>query len=125
MSAAETDEKSAVLDRIVESLTGSIASAKAGKLASFARNYIRRIPVHELREHPSEHWRGLISGHFEFARKRIRGKTLLRVFNPVEGTDGWTSNHTVVEHPNPIPSSRLPPSPRCPQSSHCPPRRYS
>ena len=97
MSAAETDGKKAILDKIVENLGDSIAAAQASKLASFARHYLRRIPLQELAEHPVEHWQGLIHGHFEFARKRIRGQTLIRVYNPVVDTHGWASTHTVVE----------------------------
>ena len=97
MSAAQTDETCVILDQIIESLSESIAPAKDGTLEVFARQYLRRIPVHELDQHPVDYWRGLINGHFEFARKRIRGKTLIRVFNPVAASEGWTTTHTVVE----------------------------
>ena len=97
MSAANTDGKNAIVDQIVESLSDSIVPAKASKLVSFARHYLRRISARELSKHPAEHWRGMINGHFEFGRKRIRGQTLMRVFNPVEENDGWTTSHTVIE----------------------------
>jgi len=97
MSVAETDSKNAILDQIVDSLSDSVAPARASKLATFTRHYLRRIPSDELSQHPTEHWQGLINSNFEFARKRIRGQTLMRVFNPVIQTNGWASTHTVIE----------------------------
>ena len=65
--------------------------------ARFVRHYYARVPDEALVERVLLDLYGAALAHWNFARRRAPGETLLRVYNPVLEAHGWESTHTVVE----------------------------
>ena len=88
-----------VLDRIANAAErlGSGLDIDAGR---FARSYFSDLSTDDLTASPPEHLAAAALGHLEFARQRRPGSPSIRVFNPTEARDGWSSEHTVVEMVN-------------------------
>ncbi len=66
-------------------------------LAAFARDYYRGVDESDLRAADPATLAAAAASHLRFGRVRRPGHALVRVFNPTEERDGWTSNRTVVE----------------------------
>jgi glutamate dehydrogenase len=65
--------------------------------ADFVRQYYHGVAEEDLAEHPSEELAAAALSHLRFAAVRNAPRALVRIYNPDEERDGWTSRHTVVE----------------------------
>ena len=66
----------------------------------FARQFLRHYPAVEDEAYTPAEQARMISGAFDFMRRRKPGELLIRVYNPAEQEHGWSSTHTVVEMVN-------------------------
>src|SRR6056297_2086212 len=67
---------------------------------AFARQFLRNYPAIEDEEDSGAQRSRMVSGFFDFLRQRRAGELLIRVYNPTEQANGWSSSHTVVEMVN-------------------------
>jgi glutamate dehydrogenase len=63
----------------------------------FVQSYYRGVDEDDLRERTPAALAAAALRHLQFGTTRRAGRPLVRVFNPTEAQDGWTSTHTVVE----------------------------
>ncbi|MEE8338824.1 MAG: NAD-glutamate dehydrogenase, partial [Xanthomonadales bacterium] len=93
-------QKQVLLEQVVSILEGQL-SARYARLASlYVEYYFRRVPLDDMaREAPATLAR-IVSNQLEFLKIRLPGQTLIRIFNPEMKTDGWESQHTIIEMVN-------------------------
>jgi glutamate dehydrogenase len=63
---------------------------------SFVRAYYANVATEDLAGRDPKQLSTIALSHLAFARRR-RGRALVRVFNPTQREDGYTSAHTVIE----------------------------
>jgi len=66
-------------------------------IKAFVKQYFSHLVLDEIQAHDPEDLAKLAVHHLKTGRTRKNKKTLVRVFNPDEQTDGWEMGHTVVE----------------------------
>src|SRR6056297_3914499 len=67
---------------------------------AFVRQFLRHYPAVADDEDSAAQRARMVSGFFDFLRQRRPGELLIRVYNPTEESNGWSSTHTVVEMVN-------------------------
>ena len=96
MYRRSADPRSRFVDRIVE-----LAVAAAGELrvniGEFVEQYYRNTALDDLKGREPEDLAGAALAHLRLALRREPGAPRIRVCNPVTGTDGWSSDHTIVQ----------------------------
>jgi glutamate dehydrogenase len=86
-----------ILDRI------AARAKRAGRRDSpvpvdvFANLYYHGVAEEDLEDREIVDLAGSARAHLAFGRRRRRGETLVRVYNPESRRDGWSSTHTIVE----------------------------
>ena len=63
----------------------------------FIRQYYHGVAEEDLTEYPSEHLAAAALSHLRFATTRKPRRPCVRVYNPDEASDGFSSKHTIVE----------------------------
>ena len=89
--------KAARIDAVVALIDARSEKSERAPLTTFARGYFERADPEDIVARQVEDLYGALLSHWQFARKRERGATKVRVFNPGAGEHGWASRHTVVE----------------------------
>jgi len=74
------------------------AKGAAGKrLDRFVHHYFANVPPQDMAREAIPNLVGKACAHFATGARRGPGEALVRVYNPDIKTDGWTSDHTIVE----------------------------
>jgi hypothetical protein len=79
-------------DELVET-----TAAQAPDIADLIRMYYRLVPAEELLGDSPTDLIGAVRSHVELARKRVPGRSVVRLFNPNIEHDGWARESTVVQ----------------------------
>ncbi|MGY6630706.1 MAG: NAD-glutamate dehydrogenase [Wenzhouxiangella sp.] len=94
MNKYGNDSKQQLLEAIVE----RVGQEKGGKeKAAFAERFYQRLPFAEFESADEGELAALARGLFDFASQRRSGEVKLRIFNPEDAREGWSSSHTVIE----------------------------
>ena len=97
MTLVNDDQKQALLDQ-VNAILSRRMSAKMAKLAkNYVRQYFLRAPLDDLARETPETLATIVAEQFKFLEQRQPGERLIRIFNPQLDTDGWESQHTIIE----------------------------
>ena len=91
------DMKAAIVDGIVAAKTRSRTLKKHAQTKLFLRQYVENVPVEDLLGKSEEVMARAAIEHLDFGAVRRKGRALLRVFNPTEKDNGYTSVYTFVE----------------------------
>ena len=87
--------------KLIERIVGAARSRKRRddlpSSDTFLREYFRGVAEEDLRAYSSAELAAAALAHLRAARVRKRNQPIVRVFNPEEARDGWTSKHTIVE----------------------------
>src|SRR5215831_2226694 len=83
-----------LIERIARSAAGRGARNELAQ--RFLHAYFRGVAEEDLAERSPKHLAQAALAHLEFGARRMRGRSLARVFNPDPGTDGFESAHTLV-----------------------------
>jgi len=86
-----------VLDEIIGCARRVAGEDCLPHLEAFIRQYYRNIPLDDLRERDPDNLAGAALGHLQFTITRKPGQAKVRMFNPTPETDGWESDHTILE----------------------------
>jgi glutamate dehydrogenase len=97
MSVTEQNQRESIIDAVAEELRRELPEPESRQAAGLARCLYRRVPEEELAASPTGQLSGLVGSLLAFARRRLPGTPLVRIFNPTEAEHGWASTHTVVE----------------------------
>jgi len=80
------------LTRVLE----QAAAAERPLLEPFARAFLQDAPPEDIRHETPETLAGMACDLFGFARERKPSAAKVRVYNPAEGREGWTTPHSAV-----------------------------
>ncbi|MFQ5982140.1 MAG: NAD-glutamate dehydrogenase, partial [Woeseiaceae bacterium] len=95
-----SDFKDQLVDEIIASKPHSKFLKSRKQIDSFIQHYVVDVPVEDMEGRtPAVLGRAAI-GHLDFGGIRKKGQLLLRIFNPTEKRDGYTSDYTFVEMVN-------------------------
>jgi glutamate dehydrogenase len=93
-----TDEVTADADgRVSELIDARVPADRADTVRAFANAFTRRLSPDDLAERTPEELFGIIAGAFELVDSRPADEVAVRVFDPIEATDGYTAVGTVIE----------------------------
>ena len=97
MSPKSETDKTDLIDKVVAEAKGRVKGARAKQLSRFIHRYYAHVPPRDIMgERPATLY-GAAFAHWKFAATRKSGKPRIRVYNPRLESDGWKSDHTVVE----------------------------
>ncbi|HEV3127782.1 MAG TPA: NAD-glutamate dehydrogenase domain-containing protein, partial [Solirubrobacteraceae bacterium] len=89
--------ESDLIDALCRDARESVGDGQ-GKLAeAFVRQYYHWVPADDLAGRTSQDLLGAALAHLEEAAVRAPGQTKVRVFDPAEKRDGYSSPYTVIE----------------------------
>ena len=96
---AKTDPRLAkLIDSIAKEIRTSIkGSVKAAAAEAFARKFYANTPPDDLRGSSPADLVGASQSIRRLMQQRALGETPIRVYNPRQQSDGWTSPHTIIE----------------------------
>lgn len=66
-------------------------------LQALAQRYYSSCALDDLRDKTPEELYAILMSHWRFIYQRAPGEAKIRIFNPDQTTDGWTSTHTVIQ----------------------------
>ncbi|MBF0250622.1 MAG: NAD-glutamate dehydrogenase [Alphaproteobacteria bacterium] len=95
--ADEKDRRDERIQSIVKLALKGLKDTKRGQAKSFFQQYFAQVPLEDLEAVSPADLAGAAHHHWRAAQRRKDGETLVRVFNPDKGKDGWAVGHTVVE----------------------------
>ncbi len=96
MSPRDAEISAPRIDVIVEKLKDRLSGAALVEAQSFLRQFLQRIPAHDVAARSPDGWIALALGVLEFARVRKPATANVRVFNPDAQTD-FETPYSVVE----------------------------
>ena len=94
------DMKTTIVDGILAARIRSKMLSKPSYTKQFLRQYFENVPVEDLQGREEGLMARAAIDHLEFGANRRRGQALLRIFNPTEKEQGYTSAYTFVEMVN-------------------------
>jgi glutamate dehydrogenase len=85
--------------KLIDRIAGLAKRARRTPIpaSEFASQYFRGVDEDDLRASTPEDLAGAAVSHLRFGARRARRKALVRVFNPEQARDGFSSTHTIVE----------------------------
>ena len=89
-----------MLEQIKTILATRMPASAARQAAIFTDVYFHRMRFEDLNQESAVTHATMVVRQIEFLQKRGQGELLIRVFNPSKETDGWESQHTIVELAN-------------------------
>ena len=100
MHPRTADARSRFLEQVVEAAVAAAATARAPldiDVASYVRQYYRNTPLDDLKDRAVADLAGAALSHLQLALQRPAGTPRIVVFNPATRTEGWNSQHTIVQ----------------------------
>jgi len=95
---AGSDAKTSDLIRkIANEAKKKLNKARAAEAQNFVQLYFANSPSSDLNPFKPAELAAMAMHHFSFAGTRRSGKALVRVFNPTLKTNGYESDHTIIE----------------------------
>ena len=95
-----SDVKERILAAIVSSRVQSETLPDRQQIKHFLGTYFADVPVEDLQGRSERIMAQIALAHLEFGAIRRKGQALLRIYNPTEEEDGYTSAYTFVEMVN-------------------------
>ncbi|MBT8099175.1 MAG: NAD-glutamate dehydrogenase, partial [Gammaproteobacteria bacterium] len=95
-----SDRKAEIVRDIVTARADSALLPNRRQIQEFLECYVADVPVDDLAGRAPDTMARIALSHLEFGATRKKGKALLRIFNPVEQSHGYTSPYTFVEMVN-------------------------
>lgn len=87
-----------LLEKVVELINKKVPAPQAHLIADFARRLYRNIASDDLAMRNDSDMYGAVLGLWRsFNEYRSEDKALIKVYNPNVPSDGWESQHTIVE----------------------------
>ena len=88
------------IDEICEAVRKSVAKIAPGRedeAERFAQHFFRHVSPRDLQRESDENLVGAVNSMWDFAQRRGRDESNVRVFTPNLEKHGWDSSHTVAE----------------------------
>ena len=95
-----SDRKDMIVHAIVSSRVPSSVLPAGNQTRSFLKQYVTDVPAGDLADREPRLIAQIALNHLEFAAKRRKGKSKVRIFNPTVKTHGYDSPYTFIEIAN-------------------------
>ncbi len=97
MAATGKNQKSSYIGRVATLAKKQVSSAKAKAVEAFVRQFFANVPPDDVRGETLANLAGGVLAMWKTLDQRPQGQAKIKVYNPQEKSDGWTSSHTIVE----------------------------
>src|ERR1700735_4143327 len=97
MAVSAGDRELDLIDAVIGKVTDRLGHEPPAACQEFVRQLFHWVPAQDLNERAPEDLAGMALSQFELARQRAPGEAKVRVYNPDDGLDGWSSAHTAIE----------------------------
>jgi glutamate dehydrogenase len=96
-AVATPGEAPEVMQALLHTIDAQVDPERREAVAAFAKAFLRRLAPEEIVESGPQGLFGLVRSAFAFADSRGTQPSIVRVFDPDEGTDGYATVGTVVQ----------------------------
>jgi glutamate dehydrogenase len=96
-AVATPGEAPEVMQALLHTIDAQVDPERREAVAAFAKAFLRRLAPEEIVESGPKGLFGLVRSAFAFADSRGTQSSIVRVFDPDEGTDGYATVGTVVQ----------------------------
>ncbi|MDT8319168.1 MAG: NAD-glutamate dehydrogenase [Xanthomonadales bacterium] len=97
MTPRHEKDKAALIENVIAILAERMTKSNATLAVRFVEQSLPRIPLEELQQESPETLATIVGRQLRFMDKKSAGQMLIRIFNPSPDTEGWDSDHTVIE----------------------------
>jgi glutamate dehydrogenase len=97
MSKDVDKQKTEILKKVIRIARATLSKTQASKIESYIRHFYTNLPLRDLVDRKPQELFSRANRMWKFGATRPSKKALVRVFNPTLKTDGYESDHTVVE----------------------------
>jgi glutamate dehydrogenase len=97
MSTDTSTRKKALIAAVSDELLKGAGKRQAAIIETFLDHCFLRVPYADLAGNSPSSLAAIVNGQVGFMQRRVAGELRVRVFNPSIDSDGWESDHTVVE----------------------------
>ena len=97
MQRRGSDAITRLLQKIINEAKSMQGTDERLSVAEFIRQYYAGISAEDLRQRRSADLAGAALSHLALTKSRRKGQFKIKVFNPTEAKDGWTSPHSVLQ----------------------------
>src|SRR6201995_5945785 len=97
MTVSAGDRELDLIDAVLGKVTERLGDEPPVTCQEFVRQLFHWVPAQDLNERAPDDLAGMALSQFALAGQRARGEPKVRIYNPDDGRDGWSSAHTAVE----------------------------
>src|SRR5690606_19491209 len=90
----------ALLEPVLAAMRKRVGKAGGDDATAFASAFYQRMGDDEISLHEADGWAALAADFLGFLGKRKAGTASVRLFNPVQASHGWETQHTVLQIAN-------------------------
>lgn len=96
-ASTEVIDRKEVIEKIVKYAKRKVSSDEAKLLTAFIRQYFYYVPIEDLLSRDIADHFGAIYSHWKLLEVRKPNDCKIKVFNPEQKRDGWSSKFTIIE----------------------------
>jgi glutamate dehydrogenase len=97
MAVVNNDEGQIIINKARAYIKEHAPEKDASILEVFAQRYLSSLSVTDLRDRTIPELYSILRSQLEFMFQRKPGESKVRIFNPTQAENGWTSPHTVIQ----------------------------
>ncbi|MCK5041447.1 MAG: NAD-glutamate dehydrogenase, partial [Sphingomonadales bacterium] len=94
---AAVDHKAEIISKVCQIAKSTKIAGDKNDLTRFIEAFYTSVALEAIAEIPAKTLLAVAQSMWQFSEKRKANTPLVRVFNPTEKKDGWTSQHTVIQ----------------------------
>lgn len=96
----KSDVREKLIERIVASRPESRTLGSRKEINAYLRDYFRNVPHDDMAGRSPKIMAKAALAHLDMARRKKKGESLVRIFNPTLKRDGYESSFTIIEMVN-------------------------
>jgi glutamate dehydrogenase len=97
MTAETVRNRKNIIDAVIKAAKKQFAAEQLSLLTTFIQQFFSNVPIEDLDTRLIETLYGMVVTQWNIIYQRQTDECKVRVFNPVEKTDGWHSGYTVIQ----------------------------
>ncbi len=97
MTAESARNRQNIIDAIIKSAKKQFPAKKLSLLTTFVQQFFSNVPLEDLEARTIESLYSMVTSQWELIYQREVEECKVRVFNPTEKSDGWSSSFTVIQ----------------------------
>ncbi|MDX1900893.1 MAG: NAD-glutamate dehydrogenase [Gammaproteobacteria bacterium] len=90
-----TNNRQEMINEVIKCIESKITDS--AMIVAFTQRYYASCSQEDLSSRSAEALAHIVLSHWDFIQHRQPNEAKIRVFNPVQETDGWQSTHTIIQ----------------------------